>query len=57
MVDEEQDRRTVLETELEHFLLEEPEETDDSKQSAQEAVVPEETKEELTLYTGLPEES
>lgn len=57
MVDEEQDRRTVLETGLEHFLLEEPEETDDSEQPAQEEAMPEVTKEELTLYTGLPEES
>ena len=56
VVEKEQERRTLLETNLEHFLLEEPEETDDPAQSTQEAILPEETKEPLALYTGLPEE-
>lgn len=56
VVEKEQERRTLLETNLEHFLLEEPEETDDPAQSTQEATLPEETKEPLALYTGLPEE-
>ena len=56
VVEKEQERRTLLETNLEHFLLEEPEEPDDPAQSTQEATLPEETKEPLALYTGLPEE-
>lgn len=56
VVEAEQERRELLETNLEHFLLEEPEGTDDSTQSTQEATIPEETKEPLALYTGLPEE-
>lgn len=55
VVEEEQERRELLETNLERFLLEEPEETDDLEQPVQEDL--EETKEPLTLYTGLPEES
>ena len=57
VVEQEQERRALLETGLEHFLLEEPEETDDPGQSDREAAIPEETKEPLALYTGLPEES
>ena len=57
VVEEEQERRALLEANLEHFLLEEPEETSDSKQPAQDAAIPEDRKEPLTLYTGLPEES
>ena len=56
VVEAEQERRELLETHLEHFLSEEPEESDDSMQSAQETTIPEETKEPLALYTGLPEE-
>ena len=56
VVEKEQERRTLLETNLEHFLLEESEEPDDPAQSTQEATLPEETKEPLALYTGLPEE-
>lgn len=55
VVEEEQKRRELLETNLERFLLEKPEEPDDLEQPVQEE--PEETKEPLTLYTGLPEES
>lgn len=59
LVEEEQEQRAVLEAELERFLLEESEETEennDPKQSAEEKN-PEENKEPLTLYTGLPEET
>lgn len=55
VVEEEQKRRELLETNLERFLLEKPEEPDDLAQPVQEE--PEETKEPLALYTGLPEES
>lgn len=58
VVEQEQERRALLETGLERFLLEEPEKTDDSEQfDEQEEAVSEETKEPLALYTGLPEES
>ena len=59
LVEEEQEQRSVLEAGLERFLLEESEETEennDPKQSAEEKN-PEENKEPLTLYTGLPEET
>ena len=55
-VEKEQERRTLLETNLEYFLLEEPEGEAVPVQSAQETTIPEETKEPLALYTGLPEE-
>lgn len=57
MVEEEQERRERLESNLERFLLKEPEETDDSRETAPEGAAADETKEPLTLYTGLPEES
>ena len=58
VVEEEQERRELLETELEHYLLEEPE----GSKEADPVELPvqagsEETKEPLTLYTGLPEET
>ncbi|MDD7641345.1 MAG: SAF domain-containing protein [bacterium] len=59
LVEEEQEQRSVLEAGLERFLSEETEETEensDPEQSAEEKY-PEETKEPLTLYTGLPEET
>lgn len=56
VVEQEQERRTLLETNLGRFLIEEPEETNDTEQPMQEAIIPEETKEPLALYTGLPEE-
>ena len=58
VVEEEQERRALLETELAPYLLEEPdrsEETVDSDRPVGEE--PDQTKEPLTLYTGLPEES
>lgn len=58
VVEEEQERRALLETELAPYLLEEPdrsEETVDSDRPMGEE--PDQTKEPLTLYTGLPEES
>lgn len=58
VVESEQERRECLETNLERFLLEEPKETqasDDLEQPVQES--PEEIREPLALYTGLPEES
>ena len=58
VVEEEQERRALLETELAPYLLEEPdrsEETVDSDRPVGED--PDQTKEPLTLYTGLPEES
>lgn len=57
VVESEQERRTLLENNLEHFLLEEPDESEISGQSTEETISPEETKEPLALYTGLPEES
>lgn len=57
VVEEEQERRAQLESNLEQFLLEEPAETNDSGQIAPEAATADETREPLTLYTGLPEES
>ena len=57
VVEEEQERRALLETNLEHFLLEDPEAEENPEQTAQEAEITQETKEPLTLYTGLPEES
>lgn len=63
VVEQEQERRSLLETALEHFLTDEPEGSHESEeseifgQSAQNPVIPEETKEPLVLYTGLPEES
>ena len=56
VVEEEQERRMTLETGLEQFLLEEPEESEDTQQPDEEEI-PKETKEPLTLYTGLPEET
>ena len=56
VVEQEQERRTLLETNLGRFLVEEPEETNDTEQPMQEPIIPEETKEPLALYTGLPEE-
>lgn len=59
LVEEEQEQRSVLEAGLERFLLEESEETEETnhqEQSAEEKN-PEEIKEPLTLYTGLPEET
>ena len=58
VVEEEQERRALLETELAPYLLEKPdrsEETVDSDRPVGEE--PDQTKEPLTLYTGLPEES
>lgn len=58
VVEEEQERRALLEAGLAPYLLEKPdqsEETVDSEQPAGEE--PDQTKEPLTLYTGLPEES
>lgn len=58
VVEEEQERRALLETELAPYLLEEPdrsEETVDLDRPVGEE--PDQTKEPLTLYTGLPEES
>lgn len=58
VVEEEQERRALLETELAPYLLEESdrsEETVDSDRPVGEE--PDQTKEPLTLYTGLPEES
>lgn len=57
VVESEQERRALLESNLEHFLLEEPDESEISGQSTEETISPEETKEPLALYTGLPEES
>lgn len=57
VVEEEQERRAQLESRLEQFLLEQPAETDASGQIAPEAATADETREPLTLYTGLPEES
>lgn len=57
VVEEEQERRAQLESSLEQFLLEQPAETDASGQIAPEAATADETREPLTLYTGLPEES
>ena len=66
VVEKEQERRSLLETALEHFLIDEPEgaqeseelqESQNSGQSDRDPVLPEETKEPLVLYTGLPEES
>lgn len=57
VVESEQERRTALESNLERFLLEEPAVPDDLEQFSEEDVTPEETKEPLTLYTGLPEET
>lgn len=57
VVESEQERRALLESNLERFLLEEPDESEDSGQSTEETMIPEETKEPLALYTGLPEES
>ena len=66
VVEKEQERRSLLETALEHFLIDEPEgaqeseelqESQNSGQSDGGPVLPEETKEPLVLYTGLPEES
>ena len=58
VVEEEQERRALLETELAPYLLEKldrSEETVDSDRPVGEE--PDQTKEPLTLYTGLPEES
>lgn len=58
VVEKEQEQRTLLETELEPYLSESPdqsEETADPEQSAGEET--DESKQPLTLYTGLPEES
>ncbi|MGN0336348.1 MAG: SAF domain-containing protein [Lachnospiraceae bacterium] len=58
VVEEEQERRALLETELAPYLLEKPdrsEETVDLDRPVGEE--PDQTKEPLTLYTGLPEES
>ena len=66
VVEKEQERRSLLETALEHFLIDEPEGAQESEelqesqnfgQSDRDPVLPEETKEPLVLYTGLPEES
>ena len=57
VVESEQERRALLESNLERFLLEEPDESEDPGQSTEETTIPEETKEPLALYTGLPEES
>ena len=67
VVDEEQERRTLLETGLERFLTEEPEEEEDTGRSGSETADPDcmdpaitnpkISKEPLTLYTGLPEET
>lgn len=57
VVEEEQERRAQLESSLEQFLLEQPAETDASGQIAPGAATADETREPLTLYTGLPEES
>ncbi len=58
LVQEEQERRTVLETHLERYLIDEPEDTDagyPDSVSAEDTT--EETGEPLTLYTELPEET
>lgn len=58
VVEKEQEQRTLLETELEPYLSESPdqsEETADPEQSVGEET--DESKQPLTLYTGLPEES
>lgn len=58
VVEKEQEQRTLLETELEPYLSESPdqsEETADQEQSVGEET--DESKQPLTLYTGLPEES
>ena len=66
VVEKEQERRSLLETALEHFLIDEPEGAQESEelqesqnfgQSDPDPVLSEETKEPLVLYTGLPEES
>lgn len=56
LVDEEQERRSLLEAELKEFLSEEPADNENSEQTVQESATVEETKEPLALYTGLPEE-
>lgn len=55
VVESEQERREILESHLKGFLLEEPKEeiTYETEQEETEAL--QETKEPLTLYTGLPE--
>lgn len=55
VVESEQERREILESHLKGFLLEEPKEeiTYEAEQEESEAL--QETKEPLTLYTGLPE--
>lgn len=55
VVESEQERREILESHLKGFLLEEPKEeiTYETEQEESEAL--QETKEPLTLYTGLPE--
>lgn len=56
VVEEEQERRDLLETELESYLLDEPEGSKASDDSMQPVESESETsKEPLTLYTGLPE--
>lgn len=57
LVEEEQERRAILETGLERYLLiEDMEKENDNKQPMEEEN-PEEIRGPLTLYTGLPEET
>lgn len=58
VVEKEQEQRTLLETELEPYLSESPDQSEeiaDQEQSVGEET--DESKQPLTLYTGLPEES
>lgn len=55
VVESEQERREILESHLRDFLLEEPEEGVSPEAEPEETESLGETKEPLTLYTGLPE--
>lgn len=55
VVESEQERREILESHLKGFLLEEPKEEISHEAEQEETEALQETKEPLTLYTGLPE--